>query len=236
MTPDLATRLILRLAEIVAHAHGANPPIVHGDLKPANVLVRRTPDGKVQLRVTDFGIGALAAAQAARETRQPTHSRQVLLTEAVKGAYTPLYASQQQMGRRPGEPADTRDDIHALGVIWYQVVTGNLAAMSVPTDWREDVQERGLSEALVQLLASCMSSKAEKRPANAAILAEKLRALTTPPQGEPKGMEGRRATTGGQMPQPSLSSSRGKRSTRTCAAWRGIFDPPRRKSGNLRRT
>ena len=41
--PDVANRLLLRLAEIVAFAHKAEPPIVHGDLKPANVLVRRTP-------------------------------------------------------------------------------------------------------------------------------------------------------------------------------------------------
>ena len=42
--------------------------------------------GKIDLRVTDFGIGGLAAERAVRETRQPTRSRQTLLTEAVRGA------------------------------------------------------------------------------------------------------------------------------------------------------
>jgi serine/threonine protein kinase len=174
MTLDLANRLFLRLVEIVAHTHRANPPIVHGDLKPANVLVRRGADGKIGLRVTDFGIGGLAAAQAARETRQPTRSRHELLTEAVRGAYTPLYASPEQMLRRKGEPADPRDDVHALGVIWYQLLTGDLGMMSVPPDWREQIEERGLSAQHVQLLASCVASKAAKRPTSAVVLVEKV--------------------------------------------------------------
>jgi TPR repeat protein len=175
LKPDMANRLLLHLAEVVASFHRADPPIVHGDPKPANVLVQRE-SGKIKLRVTDFGIGGLAAARAAQEKRQPTRSRQGLLTEAVRGAYTPLYASPQQMTRRQGEPADPRDDVHALGVIWLQLLTGDLGMMSVPPDWREQVEERGLEGDLVQLLASCIASKAEKRPAAAVALVEQLKA------------------------------------------------------------
>jgi formylglycine-generating enzyme required for sulfatase activity len=197
MTPDVANRLLLRLVEIIAHAHRAEPPIVHCDLKPANVLVRRGADGKIALRVTDFGIGGLAAAQAARESRQPTRSRQELLTEAVRGAYTPLYASPEQMTRRKGEPADPRDDVHALGVIWYQLLTGDLGMMSVPPDWREQVEERGLGDDLVKLLASCIAPKAAKRPARAILLAQQLQALVSGPRdkteaGKEKEQERRR--------------------------------------------
>lgn len=174
MTPDAANRLFRDLVEIIAHAQRAE--IVHGDLKPANILVRRGSDGKISLHVTDFGIGGLASAQAAQESRHPTRSRQELLTEAVRGAYTPLYASPEQMMRRRGEPADPRDDVHALGVIWYQFLTGDLAMMSVPPDWREQVEERGLSDNLVKLLAACIAPKAAKRPASAIALVEQLRA------------------------------------------------------------
>ncbi|HEY7424950.1 MAG TPA: bifunctional serine/threonine-protein kinase/formylglycine-generating enzyme family protein [Gemmataceae bacterium] len=185
MTPDVTNRLFRHLVEIVAHAHRADPPIVHGDLKPANVLVRRGSDGKIGLRVTDFGIGGLAAAQAARESRQPTRSQQELLTEAVRGAYTPLYASPEQMTRRRGEPADPRDDVHALGVIWHQLLTGDLGMLSVPPDWREQVEERGLDGELVKLLASCIASRAAKRTASAVVLAEQLvTALSAPQKGE----------------------------------------------------
>jgi serine/threonine protein kinase len=177
MALGMPNRLFQRLAEIVAFAHRADPPIVHGDLKPANVLVRRGIDNKVALRVTDFGIGGVAASQAAREKIQPTRSRQELLTEAVRGAYTPLYASPEQMARHKGEPADPRDDVHALGVIWYQLLTGDLGMMSIPSDWREQLTERGLGENLTRLLAGCLAPRAEKRPASAAVVASQLAAL-----------------------------------------------------------
>jgi serine/threonine protein kinase len=105
-----ANEILVALAKIVAFAHRATPPIVHQDLKPANVLIRRLPDGKLALRVTDFGIGGIAAAQAQIDTKQSVSSRQGLLPEVVRGAYTPLYASPQQMTRRAGELPDPRDD------------------------------------------------------------------------------------------------------------------------------
>src|SRR5438874_1033502 len=58
---ELATKVILQLARIVGYAHRLSPPIVHRDLKPANVLVQREPAGGWTLRVTDFGIGGVAA-------------------------------------------------------------------------------------------------------------------------------------------------------------------------------
>ena len=176
----VANRLLVALAEIVSFAHKAEPPIVHGDLKPANVLVRRTSDGKVVLRVIDFGIGGIAAARAAQEVRQQTRCRSQLLTDAVRGAHTPMYASPEQMARRPGALADPRDDVHALGVIWFQVVTGDLTLTSVPTDWREQLTERGVSEDLVRLIGACLAPKAEKRPASAVALVEQIKAADAP--------------------------------------------------------
>ncbi len=178
--PAVANRLLVALAEIVAFAHKAEPPIVHGDLKPANVLVRRTAEGKVALRIIDFGIGGIAAARAVQEVRQPTRSRPQLLTEAVRGAHTPLYASPEQMARRPGTPADPRDDVHALGVIWFQLLTGELALTSVPTDWRDQLTERGVDETLIRLLGACFAPKAEKRPANAAALVQQINDANVP--------------------------------------------------------
>jgi eukaryotic-like serine/threonine-protein kinase len=115
-----AATLIVRLAEAVGFAHFQSPPIVHRDLKPANVLVQPTSDGKFRLRVADFGIGGIAFGQVTEKTRRGTQGPGTMLT-AVRGSYTPLYASPQQMR---GEAPDPRDDVYALGVIWYQLLTG----------------------------------------------------------------------------------------------------------------
>ena len=118
-----ATQIIGRLAEIVGFAHRLSRPIVHRDLKPANILVY-LKDGKAHLKIADFGIGAVAASQAIQKTlREASHGASMMRT--LLGSYTPLYASPQQ---KRGEPPDPRDDVFALGVIWYQLLRGNMVA------------------------------------------------------------------------------------------------------------
>jgi serine/threonine protein kinase len=164
--------LVQRLAEIVAHAHKLSPPIVHRDLKPANILVERSRDNKIRLRITDFGIGGVAATQALQGTQRGTTSRGHQLSTSVRGSHTPIYASPQQVH---GEPPDPRDDVHALGVIWFQMLTGDLTA-SIPADWMTVLQDLGQPGPLIQLLGACVASRSEKRLANAAELSEKLSA------------------------------------------------------------
>lgn len=169
-TPERVAQLMLRLASIVAFAHQQG--IVHRDLKPANVLVEKGPDGKVKLRVTDFGIGAVASRQAADQARRETRGTASLATVA-RGAYTPQYASPQQVR---GEKADPHDDVYALGVIWYQALTGEMGE-GAPTGeaWKDDLRQKGMSEELLGLLVSCVEARAEHRPGSAQELEERLR-------------------------------------------------------------
>jgi formylglycine-generating enzyme required for sulfatase activity len=173
------TRLMRELADIVAFAHRLDPPIVHRDLKPANILMQSNGDGTARARIADFGIGGIAALQA----REPTQRSQFLLT-ALRGACTPLYASPQQ---QRGENPDPRDDVYALGIIWYQLLTGDLMS-GASVDWREELESRHVPEGVLRLLGICLSSKAEKRPANAGALVSELDRLLgaiPPPNREP---------------------------------------------------
>jgi serine/threonine protein kinase len=172
LPPEEAALLMLRLAEIVAFAHRLDPPIVHRDLKPANVLIQIRPGKRFTLKVADFGIGGLAADHTISQGRLGTKS-DVYETTAVRGAYTPLYASPQQMR---GEAPDPRDDVYALGVIWHQLLTGNLTG-GAPTglQWTRGLLERGMSDDQLQLMASCFEPDPDERPDNAGVLAHRLK-------------------------------------------------------------
>jgi serine/threonine-protein kinase len=105
---DLRSRLKLfaQVGHAVAHAHAKL--VVHRDLKPSNILV--TGDG--QVRLLDFGIAKLLEVDKIADGH---------LTELTGRALTPDYASPEQI---QGEPVTTASDVYSLGVILYELLTG----------------------------------------------------------------------------------------------------------------
>jgi formylglycine-generating enzyme len=184
-SPAQVERIIHRIARIVGPAHRATPRLIHRDLKPSNVLVERRPDGKIVLRVTDFGIGAIAA-QPVLDASRSSSSHEANPWSVLSGSYSPHYASPQQMR---GEEPDPRDDVFALGVIWHQLLTGDLASPA-PTGrrWVDGLRSRGMSDAALELMSSCFEIDRAHRPADATLLAEHIETLArTASAGEAQG-------------------------------------------------
>jgi formylglycine-generating enzyme required for sulfatase activity len=180
-SPERVAQAMLALAEIVAFAHRTDPPIVHRDLKPANILVEESKGGSIAFKVTDFGIGGIAIARAVQASRVPT-SPSEFLTTAVRGSGTFLYASPEQLN---GHDPDPRDDVHALGVIWYQMLTGDLTkGRPGGIAWRRRFLERGMSVTLIDLLEACFEDR-EDRPADAGVMADRLGELLKEPVPAP---------------------------------------------------
>ncbi len=103
-TPADALRLLLPIARALGYAHGRG--IVHRDIKPSNVLIA---EGNWPM-LADFGLAQMAESS-------------MKLTGTGVGLGTPMYMSPEQ-GR--GDKVDARTDIYSLGIMLYELVTGDV--------------------------------------------------------------------------------------------------------------
>lgn len=110
---SLADRLTLfaRLCAGVQHAHQRG--VIHRDLKPGNVLTSEV-DGVPVPKIIDFGV-ARGRDRLLFAEQLPTQPGLVM--------GTPVYMSPEQA---QGMPVDTRTDVHALGMILYELLCGSL--------------------------------------------------------------------------------------------------------------
>jgi serine/threonine-protein kinase len=104
-----AVDFVLQASEAVAEAHTRG--IVHRDLKPSNLFLCTAMDGRPLIKVLDFGISKSTGAEG---------SSTLTASGAVMGS--PAYMSPEQV--RDSKSVDPRSDIWALGVILYELVTG----------------------------------------------------------------------------------------------------------------
>jgi len=166
-----ATGVLCDLAAAVGHFHKLSPPVVHRDLKPANILY--DPHSGM-FRITDFGIGAIAAKSVALgETGKATLGAGRMLNP-MHEAHSPIYSSPQQ---RLGKEPTPQDDIHALGVIAYQMIVGEVSH-GPGADLDYELVTLGVRESLIELIRSCVAKDTGRRPANGVDLLHRVQTLS----------------------------------------------------------
>lgn len=149
---DLVARveLFATVCQTVAYAHRSL--VLHRDLKPGNVLV----DQEGQVKLVDFGIGKLL-----EEQDDPDQA----LTRQGSVPMTPAYAAPEQL---LGEPVTTASDVYSLGVMLYEVLTGQrpfARDTDTPAGLAEAVRTEILTRPSQVLARSASASSAERRQA-----------------------------------------------------------------------
>ena len=168
LTPDEALGYMLQAAKGLAEAgrHG----VVHRDIKPPNMMV--TKDG--HLKLADFGIVKVLGE----------HN----LTMTGQAVGTPAYVSPEQ-GRGDRE-VDCRSDLYSLGVVFYEVATGQKPfngstpnALIYQHCYDEPVLPKnivsGISDEIQAVILRCLQKKPENRYQSADELVRDLDAIKT---------------------------------------------------------
>ncbi len=167
-------RLLGDVAEALAYAHGRG--VIHRDIKPANVMVQGS-----HALVTDFGVAKAISAAL------PLPGAGMTSTGMAIG--TPAYMAPEQLAADPR--ADHRVDLYALGLLGYEMLSGQspfassspqetLAAQLTKVPEPIGLARPDVPPALAALLARCLEKVPDRRPATAAEVAEALEAIPMP--------------------------------------------------------
>ncbi len=171
------------LADALAAVHRAG--VLHRDLKPDNLLVRRGDDGTWAFKLIDFGL-----ALDQRLLKRLTHGHSILAS-SLGGTLD--YAAPEQLGKIPGVSAGPHSDIYSFGALCCFALTGSSSPRS--KDWRK----AGISDGLVEVLEDCRDDDVKQRPESFEVLVELLEGLgsSDPPPPPPP-----------PPPQPTMPDAR----------------------------
>jgi hypothetical protein len=182
---DRAIQMARQLCAGLAAAHEQG--ILHRDLKPANVLI----DGRGRAKITDFGLAGLSDSFTGAELR----------------AGTPAYMAPEQIS---GKEVSTRSDIYSLGLVLYELFTGQAAFKATTQGEFARLQQEtsptspsshvdGFDPAVERVILRCALKDPAERPASALAVAAAL------PGGDPLAD----ALAAGETPSPELVAEAG---------------------------
>jgi serine/threonine protein kinase/biopolymer transport protein ExbD len=182
-----ALAIVPQICDALQFAHDQG--IVHRDIKPENILL----DRRGRVKVADFGLAKIVAAVCDRREEEAGDARQSQtaatenLTDVGKVMGTPQYMSPEQM-ERP-QDVDHRADIYALGVVFYQMLTGELPGKRIePPSKKVSIDVR-----LDEVVLRALEKKPELRYQQASVLKTQVETIAETPAPDGNSGQANRA-------------------------------------------
>ncbi|MEY4385772.1 MAG: hypothetical protein RLY20_1055 [Verrucomicrobiota bacterium] len=177
ISPHEALAIVPQICDALQFAHDQG--IVHRDIKPENILM----DRRGRVKVADFGLAKIMAAVCDDSITQgggvlQSQAAAENITDANRVMGTPQYMSPEQI-QAPGE-VDHRADIYALGVVFYQMLTGELPGKRIEPPSKKVAIDVRLDEVVLRAL----EKKPELRFQQASVLKTQVETIVSTPGAE----------------------------------------------------
>jgi serine/threonine protein kinase len=214
ISPREALAIVPQICDALQFAHDQG--IVHRDIKPENILL----DRRGRVKVADFGLAKIVeqasrlsqtlgkTLQGGTSEKMETGATPVLrenLTGADKIMGTPNYMAPEQ--KEHPDAVDHRADIYALGVVFYQMLTGELPGKKIePPSSKVQIDVR-----LDEVVLRALEKKPELRYQQASVLKTEVETIATTLSGSSRREEA-------QNEKPEIRNPKSKRVSRTAIA------------------
>ncbi|MCZ6689966.1 MAG: serine/threonine-protein kinase [Planctomycetota bacterium] len=157
LTPNEALRIVKQICDGLEYAHQEG--VVHRDIKPENILI----DRKGNAKIADFGLARLIRGEEPRS--------RITRSQMVMGS--PDYMAPEQ--REKPRDVDHRADLFSLGVVLYEMLTGELPLGNFPPPSKKHL---GLDVNIDRIVLKVLSKNPEMRYHNASQVATEIEGLS----------------------------------------------------------
>ena len=216
--PEQALAVVPKICEALQYAHDEG--VLHRDIKPENILI----DTRGRVKIADFGIAKLIGSEAAEFT----------LTQSGARLGTPTYMAPEQIENR-GD-VDHRADIYSLGVVFYEMLTGELPiGRFAPPSSKSAVDAR-----IDEIVFRTLEKEREQRFQSAGEVKTRVETVAAHPQPPVPSRRPIPASANIRKVEPEGRLGRGARGAesagvrRSCTASRSAVGKSSRRTGRTR--